>query len=166
MDHCLIEQCNKQVSVFEMELLDVSSSIASIEDAKELPDEKLWISDANFSTGLKISKLFSSATEASTTPVREGICLPKIRILTFDGHILQWQSFWEQFELYAHNRAELSDAVKPAYLSDALKDRPPLNIIEGLAQCSVLFFTIQNSKNNDRKTRFCCIYIYRISAAN
>ena len=66
---------NKQVNVFEMELLDVSHSIATtcIEDAKELPNEKSRISDAIFSTGLKISKLLSPTTEASTKPVREGI---------------------------------------------------------------------------------------------
>ena len=46
MDLCLSEQCNKQVNVFVMELIDVSHSIAPIEDAKELPDEKLLIPDA------------------------------------------------------------------------------------------------------------------------
>ena len=41
MDLCLLEQCNKQVNVFEMELLDVSCSIAIVEDTKQLPNEKL-----------------------------------------------------------------------------------------------------------------------------
>ena len=72
--------------------------------------------------------------KASTKPVREGIHLPKISVPTFDGHILQWQLFWEQFELYIHNRAELSDAVKLAYLRDVLKDGPAPNVKEGLAQ--------------------------------
>ena len=83
---------------------------------------------------MKISKLLSSATEASTTPVREGIRLSKISVPTFDGHILQWWSFWEQFELYIHNRAKLSDAIKLAYLRDALKDGLALNIIKGQAK--------------------------------
>ena len=38
LDYCLLEQYNKQVNVFEMELLDVSHSISTIEDAKALPD--------------------------------------------------------------------------------------------------------------------------------
>ena len=75
-----------------------------------------------------------SAMEAPSTPVREEICLPKISVPAFDGYILQWKSFWEQFELYLYNRAKLSDAIKLAYLKDAVKDGPPLNIIEGLAQ--------------------------------
>ena len=89
IDHCLLEQYNKQVSVFEMEMLDDSCSMAAIEYVKELPDEKSWISDAIFSIGLKISKVISSAAEASTTPVREGICLSRISIPTFDVHFLQ-----------------------------------------------------------------------------
>ena len=93
MDRCLLEQSDKQVNVFEMELLNVSRSIAFIEDAKELPNANMWIFNAIFSTSLKISKLLSSAMEASTTPITEGIRLPKISIPTFDGHILQRRSF-------------------------------------------------------------------------
>ena len=119
-----------------MELLDISCSTVTIEDAKELPDERWRISNSIFSIGLKISKLLSSATEAPTTPVREGICLLKISIPTFDGHILQWPSFWGQFELYVHvhNRAELSDAINLAYLRDAMKDGLTVYFLEGLAQ--------------------------------
>ena len=122
-----------------MELLNV---IATIKDTKELSDEKLQISDAIVSTALKISKLLPSATDASITPVREGIHLTKISVPTFDGHILQWWSFWEQFELYiVHSRTELSDAVKLAYLRNALKDGPALNIIEGIDQTRQLTIT-------------------------
>ena len=46
INRCLLEQYNKQVSGFEMELLDVSCSIATIDDAKELLYEKFWIFDA------------------------------------------------------------------------------------------------------------------------
>ena len=42
IDCCLLEQYNKQVGGFEMELLDISHSIATMEDTKELPDEKSW----------------------------------------------------------------------------------------------------------------------------
>ena len=72
--------------------------------------------------------------EASTTPVREGKHLLKISVPTFDKNILQWQSFWEQFELNVLNKAKLLDAVKLAYLKDALKAGQALNIIKGLVQ--------------------------------
>ena len=96
MNRCLLEQCNNQVSLFEVESLDVSRSVTSIEDAKELLNEKSQISDDIFSTGLKISNLLFSATEASTTPVKEGVHVPKISVPTFDGHILQWRSCTQQ----------------------------------------------------------------------
>ena len=134
IDHCLLEQYNKQVNDFEMELLDVSRSIATIDDAKELPSEKSQISDTVLNMGLKTSKLLSSATEAPAMPVREGIRLPKISVPIFGEHIIQWQLFWEQFEQYIHSRTEFSDEVKLAYLRDVLKDGLALNIVEGLAQ--------------------------------
>ena len=40
INHCLLEEYKAQVSGFKMELLDVSRSITTIEDARELPDEK------------------------------------------------------------------------------------------------------------------------------
>ena len=75
IDSCLLEQHNKQVDGFEMELLDASHSIATIEHTKELPNKIPHISDAIFSIGLNVSKLLSYATEASITPFREGIYL-------------------------------------------------------------------------------------------
>ena len=35
MDCCLLEKCNKQVNVFEMELLDVFRSLTTTKDAKK-----------------------------------------------------------------------------------------------------------------------------------
>ena len=88
IDCCLWEEYEQRVSGFEMELFDISCSIATIEDAKELPNGKSWISNAIFSIGPKICKLFYSATESSIMPVRERIRLPKITVPTFVGHIL------------------------------------------------------------------------------
>ena len=90
VDRCFLEQCNKRFTSFNMELLDISPIIATMEDTRELTDEKFQISDIIFSLDLKISKFLSSATEAPTTPVREGMRLPKISVPTFDGLILQW----------------------------------------------------------------------------
>ena len=103
MDRCLLEQYNKQVTSFDTELFHISRTIATIEDTKELTDEKLLISDITFSLGLKINKFISSAKEAPTTPVREGIRLSKSAVPTFDGDPLKWMNFWQQFEISVHN---------------------------------------------------------------
>ena len=71
VDCCLLEQYNKQVIGFQMELLDISHCIATMEDAKELPDEEFRISDAMFCMGLKISKLLSSAQRHLPCPLEK-----------------------------------------------------------------------------------------------
>ena len=56
----------------------------------------------------------------------------KINVLTFDGDVLNWNSFWQQFNLVIHSKAQLNNAEKLVYLRDALKDGPARHIIEGL----------------------------------
>ena len=62
-----------------------------------------------------------------------GICLPKISVPSFDGNILNWTSFWEQFEVAVHNKHNLQDVEKLAYLKDVVKDSPARHVIEGLS---------------------------------
>ena len=54
-----------------------------------------------------------------------GVQLPRIEVPTFDGNILNWQIFWEQFE-----------SAILTYLRDALKDGPARYIVSGLTQAS------------------------------
>ena len=60
--------------------------------------------------------------------------LPKLSIPRFDGNILNRRTFWEQFGVSIHNRPQLSDAEKLAYLKDTMKDVPAERVIQGLAQ--------------------------------
>ena len=71
--------------------------------------------------------------EASASP---GVRLPKISIPTFDGKILSWKSFWEQFDATIHSKAGLNDIEKLTYLQDALKDSPARFMIQGLTRTS------------------------------
>ena len=65
----------------------------------------------------------------------KGVKLPKLDVLTFDGNILNWCSFWEQFRVSVHNCSTLSDSEKLVYLQHLLKDGSAKSIIEGLS-CS------------------------------
>ena len=56
--------------------------------------------------------------------------LPKRDVPSFDGHILNWQSFWEQFCVA---RTNISDIEKLVYLRNSLKDGSAKNAIEGLS---------------------------------
>ena len=50
------------------------------------------------------------------------LCLPKLVIPTFDGNILNWRQFWEQFSVSVHDRINLSNAEKLVYLQQSIKE--------------------------------------------
>ena len=65
-------------------------------------------------------------------PRREGIKLTKLDVPSFDGNILHWQTFWDQFCISVHNRTNLTKAL--VYLQQALKDSIAKRSLEGLSQ--------------------------------
>ena len=66
-------------------------------------------------------------------PTAHGVRLPKLDVPTFDGDILKWTTFGEQFMVSVHDRPHLSKAEKLAYLRHSLKEGAAKNIIEGLS---------------------------------
>ena len=59
----------------------------------------------------------TATREALTTmPKTPGAKLPKLEVPTFDGDLLKWKSFWDQFHVSIHNRADLTNAEKMVYL--------------------------------------------------
>ena len=61
-----------------------------------------------------------------------------MNILTFDGNILNWNTFWQQFDMAIHSKVQLDNTEKLAYLRDVLKDGPAGHVIESLthnAEC-------------------------------
>ena len=57
----------------------------------------------------------------------------RIDVPTFDGHLLQWHKFWEQFQLAVHDKTSLSNAEKLVYLRHSLKGGSATQTIEGLS---------------------------------
>jgi hypothetical protein len=64
-----------------------------------------------FDCSVEIKKLLSPARTKSDTstppPKHKGVRLPKLDVPTFDGNLLNWRSFWEQFRISVHDRAHL-----------------------------------------------------------
>ena len=73
-----------------------------------------------FDMSLEIKRLLYNpghAPEATTlTAETRGVKLPKIDVSMFDGNILHWQTFWEQFSVAIHDHADISDIKKLVYL--------------------------------------------------
>ncbi len=77
-----------------------------------------------FDLSVKVKKLLynpGSTMESLTPTIREshGGKLPRIDIALFNGDLLDWQTFWEQFDLTVHSRRDVPNAEKLAYLRHA-----------------------------------------------
>ena len=91
----------------------------------------------HFECSHKVKKLLISSTSGTPpTPAVDGkgVKLPKLDVPTFDGDILSWRQFWEQFVVSVHDRNKLSDAEKLVYLQHAIKKGSAKGVIEGLSQ--------------------------------
>ena len=70
--------------------------------------------------------------EAIRTPAMSGINTPRIEIPTFDGNVLNWGLFWEQFQDAVHDKQHMGEIDKLMYRRDAHKDGPAKNVIHCL----------------------------------
>ena len=60
--------------------------------------------------------------------------LLQMEIPTFDGNIVNWRPFLEQFQAAVHEKPHLGDIDMFAYLRDAVKGGPAMHVIQRLAQ--------------------------------
>ena len=75
-------------------------------------------------------------SDAHLEPIVE---LPKFSVLTFDGDVLNWAMFWEQFETAIHNNKKLHEAQKLAYLRDAVEKGPAKKVIQCLSHSAATY---------------------------
>ena len=54
----------------------------------------------------------------------------------FDGELLHWQTFWEQFSISVDKRSDISNTEKLVHLCHSQKDGSANNTIEGLSHSS------------------------------
>ena len=141
-DVSLIEQYEVQLSDYKTELSAVHTRLLAIDDEDEVKDQLATHSKLEavlFECFHNIRKLQkkcegSKSTTTSAEGTGSGVRLPKLAVPTFDGNILHWRQFWEQFCVSVHNRPSLSNAEKLVYLQYALKDGSAKSIIAGLSQ--------------------------------
>ena len=139
IDRPLLAQCQEEVSDYKKGLVTLYDEL-SVMDIPD--DDELFITHATLEKQLstvsqKIKSLLvvpptSTSTSASTT-ADTGVKLPKLDVPTFDGNIIHWKQFWDQFTVAVHNKTILSNAEKTVYLQHAIKDGSAKNAIEGLS---------------------------------
>ena len=93
--------------------------------------------DNIFSMSVTVKKLLFPSSSDSTLPTSSSgshtVKLPKIYVPMFDGELLHWQTFWEQFSVSVDKRSNISDTEKLVYLRHSLRDGSAKTLIEGLS---------------------------------
>ena len=139
LDVCLLCQYEEQLNDCKKELADVRNSLLSLdlEEADELSTSQSKLEGEIFDCSLHVKKLLLASarpTESSSSPCDgKGVKLPKL-VPTFDGDILHWRTFWEQFCVSVHDRSNLADSEKLIYLQQSLKNGSAKSAIEGLSR--------------------------------
>ena len=142
LDVCLVQHLQEQVGRLRAELSDVARDLLSMEhENRDLIEHESSLDKAFSDLSLQIRRLLSDrAAPSSTKEAKSGIKLPKMNVPMFNGNVLNWNTFWRQFDVAIHSKSQLDDAEKLAYLREVLKDGPARQVIESLthdAECYI-----------------------------
>ena len=134
----LAEQNQERLTEYKSQLNVLYDKLTGL-DIKE--DDELLATHAEleaklFDCARRIKKFLREVTDCSKTGATGGVTtkIPKLDIPTFDGEILNWQQFWDQFAVAIHDRKNISNAEKLLYLEQALRSGSTAKAIEGLSQ--------------------------------
>ena len=136
----LVQHLQEQVGRLRAELSDVARNFLLMEHEDwDLIEHEWSLGKAFTDLSLQVRQLLSDrAAPWSTKEAKSGVKLSKMNVATFDGNILNWSTFWQQFVVAIHSKAQPDDTEKLAYLKDVLKNGPARLIIESLthdAEC-------------------------------
>ena len=136
----LLEQYLEQLSDLKKELSTVYGEliVLDLSDEHELIKKHTGLESLHFKCSHRVRELLSVHKPPPLNPLsaRGEITskLPKLEVPTFDGDILYWQRFWEQYEVSVHNHNRLSNAEKLVYLQQAIQGGSARTVIEGLSR--------------------------------
>ncbi|XP_064396489.1 uncharacterized protein LOC135343413 [Halichondria panicea] len=119
----------------ELTNIDVKLFSLDIVETDDFMTQHTRLSDTLFNHSVRLFETHTPMRVVTTTDgdIR-GARLPRLEVPTFDGNMLHWRNFWEQFSISVHSRSGLSPAEKLVYLQQALKDGPARSTIEGLSR--------------------------------
>ena len=138
---CKLHQHEEQLLELKIDLRDIRTTILGLdlEDTDPLTEEQSSVESAIFECSLAIKKQLHSNREEDGSPTTSstnssGVRLPKLEVPTFDGDVLNWKNFWQQFQISVHDRSNLTNTEKLVYLQNSLKGGTARHTIEGLTK--------------------------------
>ena len=139
---CMLEHYAEQITDVKVEMKDICTCTLNIELTGDDPIMRTQnaIEQMIFQCSLVVRKRLRASTDTTTretpttSPRTLSAKLPKLEVPTFDGDLLKWKSFWDQFHVSIHDRTDLTNAEKMVYLQNALKDNTARRTIEGLTK--------------------------------
>ena len=140
-DVCLLRHHEEQLTDMKCQLREITTSLLTLDlrDGDDLMLSRSELEETHSRCSLDLKRLLSShvtGLRQTPTPSRDstGVKLPKLDVPTFDGSLLGWKSFWEQFCISVHDRTSLSESEKLVYLQQSLKGGSAKSAIEGLSR--------------------------------
>ena len=101
----LLEQHAEQLTDYKKQLASIYEELVALdlEEEDDLFILHTQLEEVRFSCAHSVRKLLGSLTSRSSAPAADGkgVKLPKFEVPTFDGDILKWKQFWEQFSTTA-----------------------------------------------------------------
>ena len=117
-DPCLLTEYEEQLSGLKAELTSMSRYLLLLDDDDStLAELQEWLRLDLFDARLKVKCLLSEHAGSPTFMAgTSSVKLPKLSVPTFDGNVVGWRSFWEQYTVSVHDRTDLSPSQKLTYL--------------------------------------------------
>ena len=139
VEECLLKHYEEELLGYKQELAETRKELIALAvvERDELNSLQSSLEDAVSDTLLNIRRLLQRSIESVPPPPSlegKGVKIPKIDVPKFDGNILSWRTFWEQFVVSIHGQTTLSDAEKLVYLRNALSEGSAKHVIEGLSR--------------------------------
>ena len=132
-----IQKCQKDTNALSAQLAGLIGEILALpeEDTALLTNATTIqgaMSELDFEAGRQLY-LLEETPKVSEAHLEPTVELPKFSVPTFDGDVLNWAVFWEQFQTAIHTNKKLHEAQKLAYLRDAVEKGPAKKVIQGLS---------------------------------
>ena len=134
---CACQKGTKKTQNIDTDIQCIICDILLMGNFKSLTRRVLLGLEDLFEIRVAIKCLLKNIKAMSAVDKQKGLCgvkLPTVSVATFDGKVLKWKSFWEQFDATIHCKTGLNNPERLMYLQEALKHGPARIIIQGLTQ--------------------------------